>query len=335
MEFAKQREYVGDLAQLFELREARLCGGRAEGVRAVLLSDGAGMELMLLPDRCLDLYSLKYRGKNLGYLTPAGVAGPAFYDRHGDNWLKSYGAGFLATCGLSNIGSPCEDAGEALGLHGELANTPAERLCVCLEEEDGLPVARVSALMRSAALFGGNLTLTRTVTVGYRSGRVELTDVIRNEGFETRPYMALYHFNMGYPLLSEQARLSIPTRRVTPRSPHAAAHAREYLDVTPPRAPYEEMCYYHDLEADAEGFSTVGIENPAEGLAASIRFDRRMLDHFVQWKMLGKGDYAMGLEPCNATIDGRADARANGSLKFLEPGAQAVHRLTVKVGERL
>ena len=197
MEFAKQREYVGDLAQLFELREARLCGGRAEGVRAVLLSDGAGMELMLLPDRCLDLYSLKYRGKNLGYLAPAGVAGPAFYDRHGDNWLKSYGAGFLATCGLSNIGSPCEDAGETLGLHGELANTPAE------------------------------------------------------------------------------------------------------------------------------------------GLAASIRFDRRMLDHFVQWKMLGKGDYAMGLEPCNATIDGRADARANGSLKFLEPGAQAVHRLTVKVGERL
>ena len=56
MEFAKQREYVGDLAQLFELREARLCGGRAEGVRAVLLSDGAGMELMLLPDRYLDLY---------------------------------------------------------------------------------------------------------------------------------------------------------------------------------------------------------------------------------------------------------------------------------------
>lgn len=335
MEFAKEREYVGDLAQLFELREARLCGGRAEGVRAVLLSDGAGMEMLLLPDRCLDLYSLKYRGRNLGYLTPTGVVGPAFYDRRGDGWLKSYGAGFLATCGLSNIGSACEDAGEALGLHGELANTPAERLCVSVEEENGLPVARMTAWMRSAALFGGNLTLARTVTVRYRSGRVELTDVICNEGFETKPYMTLYHFNMGYPLLSEQARLSLPTRRVTPRSPHAAAHAQDYLRITPPSAPYEEMCYYHDLETDAEGFSAVGIENPAEKLAVSIRFDRRALDHFVQWKMLGKGDYAMGLEPCNATIDGRADARANGSLKFLAPGEKTVHRLAVTVGEHL
>ncbi|WP_274595949.1 DUF4432 family protein [Robinsoniella peoriensis] len=38
------------------------------------------------------------------------------------------------------------------------------------------------------------------------------------------------------------------------------------------------------------------------------------LDHFVQWKMMGAGDYVMGLEPANATIDGIADAIENGSV---------------------
>lgn len=335
MEFAACRPYAGDLAQLFEVREFTFCGGRATGTRGILIANGAGMELTLLPDRALDLYSLKYGGKNLGYLAPAGVVAPAYYDRHGDNWLKSYGGGFLATCGLSNIGRPCEDEGEVLGLHGELANTPAEQLSVSTAMVNGAPVATISGTMRTAALFGGNLSLRRTVTVGWGINEVSITDVICNEGFTTRPYQTLYHFNMGYPLLSETARLSLPSLRTTPRDAHAAEFLQSCLQITPPADGYKEQCYYHDLAADETGFATASIENPAQHLAARIRFDKRALDHFVQWKMFGKGDYALGLEPCNSTIDGRADARANGSLKFLAPGASVTHRLAVAVGDAL
>jgi len=335
MDFASERRHAGDLAQLFELRELRFSGGRAEGTRGILVSNDAGMEAVLLPDRCLDLFSLKYNGRNLGYLTPAGIVHPAYWDRSGKNWLKTYSGGFFATCGLSNIGSPCADGGEELSLHGELAHTPAEQVCARVIREDGVPAAEISGVMRVASLFGGHLTLARTVQIKYHENRVRVTDVITNEGGERAPYMTLYHFNMGWPLLSEKARMQISSRRITPRTPHAAAHLAQVFTLTAPAEPYEEMCYYHELERGADGFAAVGVENPVSGLAARIRFDASVLDHFVQWKMLGTGDYALGLEPCNATIDGRADARQNGSLKFLDSGQSVTHRLEVTVGPSL
>ena len=75
--------------------------------------------------------------------------------------------------------------------------------------------------------------------------------------------------------------------------------------------------------------ATVGLRNAQQHLGVEITYDKKVLDHFVQWKMLGKGEYAIGLEPCNATIDGRADARENGSLKYLAPGEEVVCRFRV------
>jgi len=47
----------------------------------------------------------------------------------------------------------------------------------------------------------------------------------------------------------------------------------------------------------------------------------------VQWKNFVKGEYVMGLEPANCTIDGRSDALARGQMQFLEPGQSATYRL--------
>ena len=55
------------------------------------------------------------------------------------------------------------------------------------------------------------------------------------------------------------------------------------------------------------------------------------LDHFVQWKMMGAGDYVMGLEPGNTTIDGIEDAIKNGSMKYLEPEESVNHEIEVQM----
>ena len=70
MTFAQERAYVGNLSQLFQVKEYRLSGGRQEGVRAVDISTGSGLELTVLPDRCMDLYQVKFAGKNLCFHTP-------------------------------------------------------------------------------------------------------------------------------------------------------------------------------------------------------------------------------------------------------------------------
>ena len=49
--------------------------------------------------------------------------------------------------------------------------------------------------------------------------------------------------------------------------------------------------------------------------------------------MLAKGTFVTGLEPCNATINGMADARENGSLKTIAPGEEKQYRIKVLVFE--
>jgi len=51
------------------------------------------------------------------------------------------------------------------------------------------------------------------------------------------------------------------------------------------------------------------------------------LPRFTQWKMLGKYDYVLGLEPSNCSIEGRLADRKKGVLKTLKPDEKAINTL--------
>ena len=65
--------------------------------------------------------------------------------------------------------------------------------------------------------------------------------------------------------------------------------------------------------------AAVGIFNPDINKGIKMTYDKKNLDYFVEWKMMGDGDYVLGLEPANCTPDGRAFMREEGTLKFIEP----------------
>lgn len=324
MEYATQRDYIGNISQVMPVKEYRLCGGRMDGVRAVDMTNGAGLDITLLPDRCMDIYSLRVNGKSLAFHSPAGVAHPAFAQPWGAHWLATFAGGFLATCGLDNIGSPCEADGEQYPLHGQIGSAPAEQFSLTIDENAAVPTVTVRGVMRQAQMFGLNLSLTRTITCRYGDAAFTMADTIQNHGHHPAPYLLLYHFNLGYPLLSETAEIFLPSATVRPRTQHAANHLDSWRQVLPPQNIFEEMCYYHTFGAGAK--KEYGIRNPAEGLAVHFTVESDSLDHFMQWKMLEKGTYVMGLEPCNATIDGHCDAAQNGTLKTLAPG-EVVHNV--------
>lgn len=334
MEFQKLREYLGDTAQVFDVKQYRLMGGKAEGVRAIDIHNGAGMELTILPDRGMDFYRLRYKGTTLNFLTPTGIAAPSYFAEEAGGMGQMFFGGMMLTCGLRNIGLPCRENGAYYGPHGNITSVPAEHVNIHYFEENGAPAVSISALMRDNG-YGTRLLLKRTVTIRYGVNEVDLQDQVENDGFEPSPFMVLYHFNIGYPLLSECAKLLLPTQKVTPRTQHAADHAAQYLEITSPAAGYEEMCYYHDLKADENGWASAGIYNEKEHLGLKILYDKQNLDHFVQWKMLAKGTYVMGLEPCNATINGMTDARENGTLKTILPGEKKHMHLKLSIFEEL
>lgn len=334
MEFQKLREYLGDTAQVFDVKQYRLMGGKAEGVRAIDIHNGAGMELTILPDRGMDFYRLRYKGTTLNFLTPTGIAAPSYFAEEAGGMGQMFFGGMMLTCGLRNIGLPCRENGAYYGPHGNITSVPAEHVNIHYFEENGAPAVSISALMRDNG-YGTRLLLKRTVTIRYGINEVDLQDQVENDGFEPSPFMVLYHFNIGYPLLSECAKLLLPTQKVTPRTQHAADHAVQYLEITSPAAGYEEMCYYHDLKADENGWASAGIYNEKEHLGLKILYDKQNIDHFVQWKMLAKGMYVMGLEPCNATINGMTDARENGTLKTILPGEKKHMHLKLSIFEEL
>ena len=147
MDFQQTRRYIGNLEQLFTVKEYRLSGGAADGMRLVDIDDGAGLALTLAPDRGLDIYKAAFKGVNLGFITPTGLVNAAAYS--GDRFLERFFGGFLTTCGLENIGAFCVDEKEALPIHGSYSTLPADRLTVDVREESGVPEARVKGTMNS------------------------------------------------------------------------------------------------------------------------------------------------------------------------------------------
>ena len=134
--------------------------------------------------------------------------------------------------------------------------------------------------------------------------------------------MLLYHFNMGYPLLDEDAELLSPSRTVTPRDEEAAKGSQSWHLMQRPTAAYAEQVFYHDLKTDAEGNTCVALVNRRLELGVAFHFNKKQLFNFTQWKQMGEGEYVTGIEPCNCYVGGRPDPRNKeiAHLQRLEPG---------------
>ena len=318
--------YIGQESQLYGVEEYRLVGGKGDGMRLLQIRNGKGLEMTVSPDRCADISRVSIDGMNVSYFSPCGYVAPAFYQKDGTNWLKSFTAGFLTTCGLEAAGSPCVDEGEVLPLHGSIANTPAEHVW-WYEEEDQLIIR---ATVRDEVLFGRKYVLERTIRVSLSENVFTISDKVINTGDTAQPLQILYHMNMGYPLLDEDSVVTIPADSVTPRDAHAAEGLSDCLKMEVPQRGYQERCFYHHFPGKT---GCASIYQPKANKGLTIEFDTRSLDCFVEWKMMGYRDYVLGLEPGNCFPDGRNVMREKGLLKYLQPGESETFSVTVRFFE--
>lgn len=315
--------YIGHPSQLCGVEEVRLQGGRSDGMRLLQVRNAAGMELTISTDRCADISRLIFQGDNMGYFSPCGYVAPAYYDKAGDGFLKSFTAGFLTTCGLVTVGGEDEDAGEHLPMHGTIGNTPCDRVW-WEETEDSF---QIHAEIADRRIFSRKLLLRRTITIGKFENILKIEDSVENQGDTDSPLMLLYHMNMGYPLLSENSIVEVDSCKVLPRNDHAAEDLSTWSKMLPPTAGFEEQCYYHQFG----GAGRASIFNPDIQKGLEITFDAEKLWNLTEWKMMGVHDYVLGLEPGNCTPDGRKAMRQQGRLQILKPGEAADFAVTVRL----
>lgn len=313
--------YVGQDSQLYGVEQHILCGGKGDGMRLLEVNNGRGIMFTVSLDRCGDISRMYFNGKNLGYFSPCGYVSPKYYDGQGAGFLKSFTAGFFTTCGLTAVGSPCLDDGEQLPLHGSISNTPAESVGYWVDDS-----IHIKLTVRDSIVFGRKLVLTREYLCPLDKDEVIIKDTVENIDFKETPYMILYHFNMGYPLLTENSKVTINSKGVTPRNEIAEKGLKDALVMEKPQADYVEQCFYYDM---IDGMAE--IYSPEIKTSVSINYDVKEMPFFTQWKMMGKGEYVLGLEPGNCTPDGRDVMRKNGTLKCLQPGEKATQTITIKL----
>ena len=322
------RQFTGHMNQLAGIRALKYADGRAAGTKAFHVWTGSGLTFDVLADRCLDVGPCFFNGRSLSWQSSGGFTHPAYYEPEGARWLRTFGGGLFVTCGLDQFASPTVDNGEELGLHGRVGNLPGEQVGYRAYWDGDDYKLEISGQVRQARLFGENLLLKRRITTALGSQTIQIADEVINEGWSRAPHMLMYHFNLGFPLISPAAELSFPKRNVAPRSALAAEHLATHTELLPPTAGFSERVYVMEVEPQADGFAAARIVNRETGMAATLRFSAETLPYLVQWKQMGMGDYVLGVEPANSSaMEGRGEARAKGMLVELEPGESRKYTL--------
>ena len=256
---------------------------------------------------------------NMNFLSKPGLQGRNHYDTNGQEALRSIMGGLFFTAGLENICAPYENETGSYPMHGRIRTTPAEQVSSQEEwTEEGLKLT-VSGTMREAELFGENMVLRRTIETVTGTKSLKVIDEIENEAYREEPLMLLYHINLGFPFLTPDLRLYIPTRSVTPRDADASGHEAEYDRMDVPKDNEPEYVFIHDIKKKEDGRTWVIAVNPELQMGLKIEYDTKNLPYFMEWKSTASGDYVIGLEPSNSSVYGRGYHEKNGTLHMLKP----------------
>jgi hypothetical protein len=315
------RKHCGATRQLARILACELADGKEKGVRCLNFQSGNGFNFTVLPDRGMDLAYADYNGRNLSWISPTSLVGPAFYEPQGWGWARGFFGGLLTTCGLVNVGVPDIYNGEPIGAHGRITYTPATNVSydTVWAGDDLYLLARGE--MRETRMNSYDLVLKRRIQVRSGDRFVHIHDTVINEGHTKVPFQILYHVNAGFPIVTRDSYIMAPCRMVTPRD-QAAEDAKEHWRICKDPTPgFAEQVYYHDLLPCTDGRAWAAIVNPEldNGMGLYVKYDPQRLPLLAQWKMMGEGTYVVGLEPSNTYGINMERQQALGMLQYLEP----------------
>jgi len=311
--------HMGTVAQAASVVPFEFTQGPERGTRGLTVRNAAGLEFTVHPDRCLDIGAARFEGKPLAWTSAT------------QGWLRTFGGGLVATCGLTNVGPPTDDALGKTGQHGRIGHLPAFQVCHSGQWSGDDYAITITGKVRETRVFAENLLLERTIAVPVGSARLTVTDTVTNEGDAPAPLMLLYHCNLGFPLLSAAAFVDGDFSQITPRDAEAKEGRERALFFDPPTARYREKVYWLEPKPQSDGRASLSLVNPETHLRLTLAYDLGALPCLAQWKQLGQGTYTVGFEPGNVYPLGRAHYIAQGTLPMLAPGETRTFALDFSV----
>jgi hypothetical protein len=318
---------IANIDQVAGISASRVDGGPADGMRTYDIRCADGFSLRILPDRGFDIGWAWAHGLPISWMGKVGEVGPAS-TAIDPAWINRFGGGLLTTCGIDNVGL----SSEGIGQHGSFTFLRATDVVVSRQEfpNDDLAIVATAVLSDVHAL-NRHLRVHRTITSFVGRAELHVVDSIENCGYRSEPAPILYHVNFGSPFWSPGATLSMsPDSTVIPRDEIATGaidHWRDAPTVAPSAA---EWVFEHNFDASIERpYAT--IVSPLTMLQATMSWSADTLPRVHQWVHPGAGVGALGIEPANASVLGRAIDRSEGRLAMLEPGERRTTGFELRV----
>lgn len=319
---------AGALAQVAGFRHVTLEDGQGRGQRVIEVESGGGLSFDILPDRTLDIGQLRWRGVPVAWMGPNGLRSPFLpgVPEHGHSPMERGIAGFLTTCGFEHARLPVArerppgflDAHHPL--HGSLPFTPAESVSartLWLEDEQGVLI--VEGRVTQFILDGPSYELIRRYEIPLGGDSVAIHDRIENIGHAPAPFMALYHFNFGWPAIDDATRFlwRAPDGdwRERPVRPLGQEPAREVL--------------IDEAGADSAGMAAARLAGGAVGV--ELTFDSVALPHVQTWRRTEPGLNIFSIEPVSHRLAPRAELEKQGDIRMLAPGESLSIRLAARL----
>lgn len=274
---------ISNFAQVASVRRSTITSGAMQDLK-IIDCDNGKLRFILNESKALDIMQVYHEGQNVSFVSKNG------FTSKNSEFLGRFEGGMLYTCGLDAIGGV-----DGFELHGTFHNNKADVVrCEC--NEDGI---FVEAYIYNTALFGRNLKMHRKIYSAIGSENLTLEDTLVNCGYGEEKYCLLYHVNVGYPLLDEGAKVVADIKEVKARNDWAKERLSVRDTITAAVPLEDETCYFLNLNKPE-----ASLVNEKIGKKFTIKYSAETLPHFVQWKSMASGDYALGLEPCTSALDG-------------------------------
>ena len=230
---------LGNIGQIAGIRESRLLRGRGEGIAIAEFYNAAGLRFTVVPDRCMDLFDLSYKGVNLGFQSKNGLTSPQAFCPSDGEFSEQWPGGMLVTCGLGNVGGHATNGGQ-FPTHGRISHVPAQNFGTETYWDGERYLLRARGEVHQTKMYSRHLSIRRTIETELNSRVIRLHDVLTNFEAEDEPYMLLYHFNFGYPLLQADTLVEASKAERTPMNELST----DYHHMMPPVDGRGEELYF-------------------------------------------------------------------------------------------
>ncbi len=343
---AELLRHVGHISQLGGVQLVAAENGAPRGVRLLEFRTGTGLMFKVAVERGMDIGYCEYRGASLAWIPPTLLPGPWFFEQQEEfGWLRAGLGGFCNSCGMVHIGNPETDSvahynfparpTERYGVHDRMALIPGELLSFGERWDGDECVLEAVGRVTQAQTYGENLVLTRRYTARLGESRFFLHDEIENAGYLPAVHMLLYHINAGFPFVDDGAEFVAPFAgpphvlfgEANPKRPE------EYARFIAPQKDWVQQTFEHTMVGDDNDRVPVAIVNPRLGQSGQglyVTYNRDQLPRYIEWRMMGEGQYAVGIEPCTNGF-GRDEVRKAGELIVLQPGEKRIYDLEIGV----